>query len=80
MPDYFSWTLETQTYGCLPGRHSYYRVSSVTALPSAVHDQKRVALVIGNSAYETDAVLANPRNDAADVAAVLESRGFLVIE
>ncbi len=40
---------------------------------------KRVALVIGNAAYENAPVLANPKTDAVDVAAVLEQLGFVVI-
>ena len=40
---------------------------------------RRVALVIGNSAYNSAPVLANPRNDAADMAAVLGELGFEVI-
>jgi hypothetical protein len=38
----------------------------------------RVALVIGNSAYKTSP-LANPVNDAADVAAALRGLGFQVV-
>jgi hypothetical protein len=38
----------------------------------------RVALVIGNAAYK-DAPLANPLNDAADVARALEASGFTVV-
>ena len=42
---------------------------------------KRVALVIGNSAYPQAAALTNPVNDAADVAAILrEKLCFTVIE
>lgn len=41
---------------------------------------RRVALVIGNGAYEEAPGLANPRNDAADVAAALDRMGFDVIE
>ncbi|HEY0819924.1 MAG TPA: caspase family protein [Rhizobacter sp.] len=37
--------------------------------------QKRVALLIGNSAYAT-APLVNPANDAADLAVALKARGF----
>src|SRR5262245_6357382 len=44
------------------------------------HAQKRVALVIGNSAYQHTSRLDNPKNDAADMAAVLKQRGFQVIE
>ncbi len=39
-----------------------------------------MALVIGNSAYEHVPPLANPRNDAADMAAKLESLGFDVVQ
>src|SRR5664279_4575625 len=37
---------------------------------------KRVALVIGNSAYKSVPALANPKNDAALVAATFKSAGF----
>ncbi|MCW5702504.1 MAG: caspase family protein [Bradyrhizobium sp.] len=40
------------------------------------HAEKRVALVIGNSAYEKVARLPNPANDAALMAATLKSAGF----
>lgn len=46
----------------------------------AAQAQKRVALVIGNSAYAHTPMLANPRNDAADVAAALTGFGFQVVE
>src|SRR5436190_2806883 len=38
--------------------------------------EKRVALVIGNSDYRDVPALANPRNDAEDVAAALKRLGF----
>jgi tetratricopeptide (TPR) repeat protein len=41
---------------------------------------RRVALVIGNSAYKAVGELANPRNDAAAVAGGLGRLGFEVIE
>jgi hypothetical protein len=41
---------------------------------------RRVALVIGNSAYRYSPRLENPRNDAADMSAVLRQLGFFVIE
>jgi hypothetical protein len=41
--------------------------------------EKRIALVIGNSAY-TNSPLKNPVNDAKDVAAKLRRLGFVVIE
>ena len=42
-------------------------------------DAKRVALVIGNAAYKETSTLANPRNDAEDVAAALKRLGFDVL-
>jgi uncharacterized caspase-like protein len=41
--------------------------------------ENRVALVIGNSAYRHAAVLDNPKNDAADIAAAVEKLGFKVV-
>jgi uncharacterized caspase-like protein len=40
---------------------------------------RRVALVIGNSAYQHTTLLTNPRNDAADLAAVLRKLGFEIV-
>ena len=42
--------------------------------------QGRVALVVGNSAYQHTQELLNPTNDAADMAAKLRGLGFEVIE
>jgi len=42
--------------------------------------ERRVALVIGNSAYRAAPALPNPGNDAQDVAAALRAVGFEVIE
>ena len=53
---------------------------SVLATGVAAHAGGRVALVIGNSAYQHTVPLANPRNDAADIGAALEKLGFQVIE
>ena len=52
----------------------------VALLPTAALAQKRVALVVGNSAYQNTSALSNPRNDATDMAAVLKKLGFQVIE
>ncbi len=41
---------------------------------------RRVALVIGNSAYLNAPPLENPRNDAEDIADALETVGFEVIK
>ena len=40
----------------------------------------RVALVIGNGSYEGTTKLANPVNDASDIAAKLKQLGFTVVE
>ncbi|MGI9385556.1 MAG: caspase family protein, partial [Methyloligellaceae bacterium] len=42
--------------------------------------EKRVALVIGNSAYKHAASLKNPKNDATGMAAALRRLGFRVFE
>jgi hypothetical protein len=47
---------------------------------SVAHAEKRVALVIGNSAYKHAGVLPNPMNDAVDMAGILKQKDFLVIE
>lgn len=52
---------------------------AVAALPQAAQAEKRVALVIGNSAYRHAAPLANPANDAADIAQKLRELGFEVV-
>jgi hypothetical protein len=46
------------------------------ALPALAHE--RVALVIGNAAYDHATRLVNPPNDAADTAAALRRLGFAV--
>jgi uncharacterized caspase-like protein len=51
---------------------------SERASPGLAH--KRVALVIGNSAYRYSPRLENPRNDAADMSVVLGNLGFRVVE
>ncbi len=50
--------------------------SATAQAPSDV----RIALIIGNSAYPGDMKLANPSNDAKDMAATLRNMGFGVIE
>jgi hypothetical protein len=55
-------------------------VGFFVAFSTAAFADRRVALVVGNSQYKaTNEALANPRNDAQDVAAVLASLGFEVI-
>jgi uncharacterized caspase-like protein len=49
-------------------------------LPTVAHAQRRVALVVGNSAYKNVPPLPNPRHDAGDIAAALKAHGFEVLE
>src|SRR5262245_60480011 len=51
---------------------------ALLSLPA--HAQNRVALVIGNSAYQHTPKLDNPKNDAMDMAAALTRWGFQVID
>ncbi|MEQ1716534.1 MAG: caspase family protein, partial [Hyphomicrobium sp.] len=50
---------------------------TVSFYPAAA--ARRVALVVGNSAYVHASPLANPANDAADMAGKLKDQGFEVI-
>jgi hypothetical protein len=50
------------------------------AVDPASQPQKRVALVIGNSAYRNAVELLNPRNDAIAVSAKLLDLGFEVVD
>ena len=53
------------------------RTLTVSAVPAASTDGRRIALVIGNAAYK-DAPLSNPGNDARAMAKALEAAGFTV--
>ena len=48
-------------------------------LATTAQAQKRVALVVGNSAYQHAGLLDNPKNDAIDVTGALKKHGFQVI-
>ncbi len=50
-----------------------------TAFDGTAMAEKRVALVIGNSAYEHVAPLENPKNDAEAISTALSALGFTVI-
>jgi hypothetical protein len=51
---------------------------AATLLPESANAERRVALVVGNSAYANAASLRNPRNDANDFAEALRRMGFEV--
>jgi TPR repeat protein len=53
-------------------------VATVLTLAEA-HAEKRVALLVGNAAYEHVAALPNPVNDVAKVSEVLKKAGFDVV-
>jgi hypothetical protein len=52
-------------------------VSALRSTPATA--EKRVALVIGNSAYQHTTLLTNPRNDAEDIIAALRRLEFEVV-
>ena len=54
-------------------------VLSLLFLSSYAWAEKRVALVIGNAAYQHAPQLANPQNDASDMASKLTGLGFVVV-
>jgi formylglycine-generating enzyme required for sulfatase activity len=59
------------------GRQELRGVNVVPAVPTPPTDERRTALVIGNSAY-AEGPLANPVNDATDMANILQQMGFAV--
>ncbi|MEM9431183.1 MAG: caspase family protein [Pseudomonadota bacterium] len=54
--------------------------AAIVILAGPALAETRVALVIGNSAYQHTTPLANPENDARDMAAKLSSLGFDIVE
>jgi Caspase domain len=52
---------------------------ALLAISTQANAQKRLALVIGNSAYANAPRLENPRNDASDLGGVLKNLGFEVM-
>lgn len=59
----------------LPGAILPVMFAIMAAVQPAIAE-KRVALVIGNSGYQSAPVLANPRNDAEDIGKALTRLGF----
>ncbi|WP_166802245.1 caspase family protein [Microvirga pakistanensis] len=52
----------------------------VATVPGTALAEQRVALIIGNSAYQNFTSLRNPMNDANDIAASLKNLGFEVMK
>jgi Caspase domain len=55
-------------------------ILSVVAVPDVAWAGKRVALIVGNSAYQTVPQLPNPSRDAGAVAKMLEDAGFDMVD
>jgi TPR repeat protein len=51
----------------------------LASFASSAHAEKRVALVVGNSAYQNVARLDNPTNDASLIADTLKELGFALV-
>jgi uncharacterized caspase-like protein len=65
------------------GRTKFYSIFLAAALllvGQPAFAEKRVALVIGNAAYQNVAKLPNPVNDGATIAATLKGAGFDVVD
>jgi Caspase domain len=58
----------------------FFLVAALLLVCQPASAEKRVALVVGNSNYKNAAVLPNPANDAAAVAATLKGAGFDIVE
>jgi uncharacterized caspase-like protein len=54
-------------------------LAAAFALTEPAAAQKRVALIVGNAAYANAAALANPANDASDMASAMRGLGIDVI-
>src|ERR1700712_4261648 len=67
-----------------PGSLKLYRwilaAAALLLLSEPALAEKRVALVLGNSAYQNVAPLTNPANDSAKMAATLKDAGFDVVD
>jgi hypothetical protein len=84
MPRFTSWLRCAGLLGALLG-FAHTTTAQAAAANAAISDglrslpaEQRVALVIGNSNYQSVPQLANPNNDARSVAQLLNSAGFEV--
>jgi uncharacterized caspase-like protein len=65
------------------GRTKFYQfflAAALLLLSQPAFAEKRVALVIGNAAYQNVAKLPNPVNDSATIATTLKGAGFDVVD
>src|SRR5271169_5485224 len=63
-----------------PGLYGFLLAAALLLICQPAHAAKRVALIIGNSAYQNVPPLPNPINDAATMAATLKNAGFDVVD
>src|ERR1700736_5773945 len=63
-----------------PGFCGFLLAAALLLLCQPAHAEKRVALVLGNSAYKNAPPLPNPVNDGAMIAATLKNAGFDVVD
>src|SRR5882672_1719080 len=74
------------TYASIAGRFAmnsfcrFFFIAALLLVCQPASAEKRVALVLGNSNYKNAAVLPNPINDAAAVAATLKRAGFDIVD
>jgi uncharacterized caspase-like protein len=66
--------------GSLGLRRFFFAAALLLLVCQPAFAEKRVALVLGNSAYQNVARLANPVNDGTMIAATLKNAGFDVVE
>jgi uncharacterized caspase-like protein len=64
----------------LPKLPQFFLAAALLLLCQPAWATKRVALVIGNSAYQNVALLPNPTNDGAVIASTLKNAGFDVVD
>jgi uncharacterized caspase-like protein len=60
--------------------YGFLLAAALLMLCQPAHAEKRVALVLGNSAYKNAPPLPNPVNDGAMIAATLKNAGFDVVD
>ncbi len=60
--------------------HRFFLAATLLLVCQPAFAEKRVALVLGNSAYQNVAPLPNPVNDGAVIAATLKQAGFDVVD
>jgi Caspase domain len=63
-----------------PGLYRFLAAAALLLVCQPAFAEKRVALVLGNSAYQNVAPLANPVNDGAVMAATLKDAGFDIVD